>query len=662
MELVLLKDILLIFGFSIFVILVCHRFHIPPVVGFLLTGCLSGPHGLGIVKNVEDVDLLAQIGIMLLMFGIGMEFSIKKLVQMKRLFLLGGSLQVGLTVLFSFIIAKCTGCVWGEALFIGFLISMSSTAVVLRLLEQKGESSSPHGRLSIAILIFQDMVAIPMILVTPLLSVGKGSEGFDPSLLWQLGKGLVILAFVFVAAEKFVPRIVHMIARTRNKELFLLTVLALCFGVAWLTSSLGLSLTIGAFLAGLIISESDFSNEAISNIFPFQALFLSFFFVSIGMLLDLDFVLHQPFKIVLIAAAILLLKTITGSLTTLLLGLPLRTAMMTGIALCQIGEFSFVLAKTGIPYGLVTDAEYQLFLAVSLLTLAISPVLINLSPRIASLLSYLPLPERIITGIKTTAHKEEELTNHVIIIGFGISGKNLARSSKLAGVPYTILEMNPDTVKEQKKLGEPIHFGDATHMMVLHHLNIHKAKAVAVLTNDPIASRRIVQIAREANPSVYLIVRTRYIQEMKLMHHLGADEVIPDEYGTSVEIFSRVLRQYQIPDEEINNFITQIRSDGYELLRNNENIPPKLSELKLNLSNVEVGSFRMHPSSPLIGKMLSESGLRNQYGISVLMIRRENTTVSNPAPDTQFFANDVVVVVGEKIPLDSATKLFGATT
>ncbi len=660
MELMLLKDVLILFGFSILVILLCHRCHIPPVVGFLLTGCLSGPHGLGLVKNIDDVNILAEIGIVLLLFGIGMEFSIKKLVQMKRLFLLGGSLQVGLTILLSTLIAKITGLSWNNSVFIGFLLSMSSTAIVLRLLEQKGESATPHGRLSIAILIFQDMIAIPMILMTPLLGTGEGNEGFNPTLLLQLGKGLVILALVFIAAEKFVPKLLHVVARTRNKELFLLTVLALCFGVASLTSSLGLSLTIGAFLAGLIISESEFSNEAISNIFPFQALFLSIFFVSIGMLLDLNFVFHQPLYILFLAVVIILLKTLTSALTTLIVGLPLRTAMMTGIALSQIGEFSFVLAKTGIPFGLVTDDEYQLFLAVSLLTLAISPILINLAPRIAGLLCFLPLPERIINGTKENYVADVELSNHVIIIGFGISGKNLARSSKLAGIPYAILEMNPDTVKEQKKLGEPIHFGDASHIMVLEHLNIHKAKAVAVLTNDPIASRRIVQIARKANPNIYLIVRTRYVQEMKLMTNLGADEVIPDEFGTSVEIFSRVLRQYQVPDEDIHSFITQIRMDGYELLRQTDKEAAKLSDLKLDLANVEVRSFRMHPNSPLVGKRLSESGLRSQHGLSVLMIRRENTTMSNPSADTQLMPNDVVVVVGERIPFSNASEIFGA--
>ena len=537
---------------------------------------------------------------------------------------------------------------------------MSSTAIVLGILEQKGESASPHGRLAVSILIFQDMVAIPMILLTPLLGENQNGQGMDFSLLWPLIKGLIILVIVFISAQHIVPRLLYLVARTRNKELFLLSVLTLCFGVAWLTSSLGLSLTIGAFLAGLIISESEYSNEAISNIFPFQAFFISFFFVSVGMLLNLDFVLHQPLTILALAFAIIAIKTFTGGVTTLVLGLPIRTAVLVGIALSQIGEFSFVLAKTGIPYGLGSDEYYQLFLSVSLLTLIINPILINLSPQIATWISFLPLPQKLRTGLRgQMADEKKSLQHHVIIIGFGISGRNLARSCKLAGIPYTILEMNPDTVKEQKRLGEPIQFGDATHLSILEHLNLHEAKAIAVLVNDPIAARMIVKIAREANQSVYIIVRARYIQEMPLMNKLGADEVIPDEFGTSVEIFSRVLRQYHVPDEEIHDFISEIRADGYDILRNTHPTATKLSEIKLNLSNVEIGSFRLHSNSPLVGKLLSESQLRQQYGMTVLLIRRGGEILSNPNPDTQLMANDVIVVVGEKVPLRQTEELFG---
>lgn len=660
MELFLIKDLLLILGFSILVLLIGHRLHIPPVVGFILTGVLAGPHGLGLVGGSDDVDFLAQMGIVLLLFGIGMEFSLKKLVQIKRLFLLGGSLQVGLTILLSFLVAKGIGRPWGEAIFLGFLLSMSSTAIVLGILDQKGETASPHGRLSISILIFQDMIAIPMILLTPLLGQGQESSESNFSLLWPLFKGLAILAIVFISAQHLVPRLLLLVARTRNKELFLLSVLTLCFGVAWLTSSLGLSLTIGAFLAGLVISESEYSNEAVSNIFPFQALFISFFFVSVGMLVNLDFIFQQPWMVIGIALAILGAKILTAGLTTLLLGLPIRTAVIVGISLSQIGEFSFVLAKTGIPYGLGSEYYYQIFLATSLLTLIISPVLINFAPRIACWISSLPLPKKLLTGLRSESVNETHtLSHHVVIVGFGISGRNLARSCKLAAIPYAVLEMNPDTVKEQKGKGEPIHFGDATHLSVLEHLHIHEAKALAVLVNDPIAARRIVKIARQANPTVYIIVRARYIHEMPLMNKLGADEAIPDEFGTSVEIFSRVLRQYHVPSEEINELIAELRADGYEMLRNQNPLPGKLSDIKLNLSNVEIESFRLYPNAPLIGKVLSESRLRTNYSMSVLLIRRDGGVLANPPPDTQFLENDVVVVVGEKMQLKKSAELFG---
>ncbi|MDP1879322.1 MAG: cation:proton antiporter, partial [Parachlamydiaceae bacterium] len=246
MEVFIFKDLLIVLAVSVIVLLLGHRLRIPPVVGFILTGVLSGPYGLGLISETHDVETLAEIGIILLLFGIGMEFSFKKLVQIKRLFLLGGSLQVFLTVAISFLVTKVFGKPWNEAVFIGCLISMSSTAIVLDVLNQKGESTTPHGRLSISILIFQDLIAIPMILMTPLLQSNGEVSQTDPMLLWNLAKGIVILGIVFMCAQHLVPRVLLLVARTRSKELFLLCVLVLCFGVAYLTSSLGLSLTIGA--------------------------------------------------------------------------------------------------------------------------------------------------------------------------------------------------------------------------------------------------------------------------------------------------------------------------------------------------------------------------------------------------------------------------------
>lgn len=661
MDFILLKDLLVILAVSVGVLLIGYRFGIPPVVGFILTGVLSGPHGLGLISETHDVENLAEIGIILLLFGIGMEFSLKKLVQIKKLFLLGGSLQVGLTIFFTVLIVNVFGSFWSEGIFLGFLICMSSTAIVLGVLDQKSESTSPHGRLSISILIFQDMIAIPMILMTPFLAKGNiGMQQIDAGLLWQLLKGLLILGVVFVSAQHLVPRLLLQVARTRNKELFLLCVLVLCFSVAYLTSSLGLSLTIGAFLAGLIISESEYSNEAISNIFPLQALFISFFFVSVGMLLNVDFLIHHLLLVGALATGVLLLKITTGGLTAILLGYPIRTAIMTGILLSQIGEFSFVLAKTGIGYGLGSGFEYQLFLSVSLITLMVSPLLIDFAPKIAGWMMKIPFPSPIIHGRHADAASViKSLEQHVIIVGFGVSGRHLARSCKLSGIPYVILEMNPDTVHEQKKAGEPIYFGDASQLANLHHLKLDQAKAIAVLINDPGAAKRVVKIARENNQSLYIIARARFMQEMTIMQNLGADEVIPDEFGTSIEIFSRVLQQYHVPEEDIASLIQDIRSDGYEILRKPHSSSSKLSEVKIDLSNIEIGSFRLKTDSNLIGKSLLESQLRPDYGITVILIKRENQVISHPSSDIIFRADDIVVVIGEKVPLKNAEGVFG---
>lgn len=659
MDTLVFQDLLIVLGLSIVVLLVGYQLRIPAVVGFILTGVLAGPHGLRLVQEME-VELLAELGIILLMFGIGMEFSMKKLVQIRRLFLLGGSLQVGLTILGGFLIGYALGRPWQESVFLGCLLSMSSTAVVLRLLESKGEVASPQGRVSISVLIFQDMVAIPMILLTPFLGASEDPQVLveTPS-IWLIAKGIAIIIFVFFSAQKIVPRLLLLVARTRNKELFLVAVLSLCFGVALLTSALGLSLTIGAFLAGLIISESEYSNEAIGNIFPFQALFISFFFISIGMLLDVNFVLAQPATILLLAVAVMILKAFTGGTATLLLGMPIRTALLSGMALSQIGEFSFVLAKTGIPYGLGSEYYYQLFLAVSLLTLGLSPAFIDSSYAFANYLTSLPFVKRLQARyISPLEEGEKFLEGHIIIVGFGVSGKNLAHSSKLAGIPYVVLEMNPDTVREQKLKGEPIHFGDATHEAVLEHLRIHGAKAMAVLINDPNAARRIVKMARDINPSLYIIVRTRYVYEMPLFSQLGADEVIPDEFGTSVEVFSRVLKQYYIPQDEIEKFIGEIRAGGYELFRN-QSLPAMVSEMKMNLSGMEMHSFRLYANSTLVGKTLMESQLRNRHGLTILLIKRGSQSLPNPPPDTVLMDNDVLVVVGERLTSAKQKELFG---
>jgi len=658
MEIPLLNDIVVIFGLAIAVLFICHRLRVPTVVGFLLTGILVGPYGFGLVKAVHEVEIFAEIGIVLLLFTIGIEFSLERLLQIRKSVLMGGSLQVLLTFLATLFIARQFGQVFGEAIFIGFLVALSSTAIVLKLLQERAEVDSPHGRITLGILIFQDIIIVPMILVTPILAGATGNLG--EAVLILLAKGIGIILLVFVSAKWVVPRILYQIARTRSHELFLLSVIVICLGVAWITSRAGLSLALGAFLAGLIISESEYSHQALGNILPFRDVFTSFFFVSIGMLLDVGFLFRHPGTILLITLGILILKSVIASFVTVLLGFPLRTSILVGLALGQVGEFSFILSKTGVEHGLLTGNIYQMFLAVSVLSMAATPFIITLAPRAADIILRLPLPKRLISGFypvsEITEIKVKGKKNHLIIIGFGINGRNVARAARLSGIPYAVIEMNPETVRNEQAQGEPICYGDATQEAVLQHASIKDASVAIVAIHDPTATRRITEVARRLNPKVHIIIRTRYLQEMKPLYELGANEVIPEECETSVEIFARVLAKYLVPKDEIEKLVAEIRSNGYEMFRSLSKETLPFSDLNLQLPDVEISTLRVAERSFLVGKSLSEIELRKKYGVTVLAVRRESKILSNPDVDMLFYANDVLFVLG---PPDRIANIAG---
>lgn len=660
-EIPLLHDILVIFGLSIFVLLLMHRFNLPAIVGYILTGILCGPYGLGLVKAEEDVQVLANIGIVLLLFIVGMEFSFKKIFEERSFFLMGGAIQVLLTVLGGLLFGLCLGRPFGESLYLGFLVALSSTAIVLRLLSQKMESDTPHGKLVISMMIFQDIIAIPMMLSLPLLS-GKDAH-FDLFMLTEVAKGILILAIVLFCAERLVPWLLYRIAKTRSKELFILSVLTICSSVAWVTSNIGLSLSLGAFLAGLIISESEYRTEAVGDIVPFQDIFTSFFFVSIGMLMNVTFFFEQPFTILFLSLGVLVLKAFSAGFSAVILGMPLRTVVLSAVAMSQIGEFSFVIAKEGYSLQLGSLYHYNLFLSVALITMAFTPTLMSLSPLLADRLQKFPLPLWLKSGLKpSTIKPPETLKEHVIIVGFGISGRNLARSTKEAKIPYVVLELNPDTVRKEKINGEPIYFGDASHETVLRHANISQAKVLAIVINDSLAIPRIVENARKINPALYIVVRTRYLKEMRTIHNLGADEVIPDEIGSSVEVFTRVLRSYKIPHQQIDKIVSGMRVEGYEMLRLLFKEPSALSDLQVAMSDVLIETYKVQEGSFVSEKSLGEVNLRKIYGVTAMLVRRGEEIFSNPSASIKFLNNDVVVLVGTHDKLMQAAELFKPQT
>lgn len=567
METALFNDIIIILGLSVVILFICHQLKIPAIVGFLLTGILAGPHGLGLVEAVQEVEILAEVGVVLLLFAIGIEFSLEQLFRIKKSVLLGGSVQVLLTLLVTFVIARLLGQPVGESILIGFLMSLSSTAIVLKRIQDRAEVDSPHGRTTLGILIFQDIVIVPMIIVTPILAGASATTA--ESLFFLIAKGIGVIGLVFISAKWLVPEALYQIARTRSRELFLLSVVVICLAVAWMTSSAGLSLALGAFLAGLIISESEYGHQALGNILPFRDVFTSFFFVSIGMLLDVSFLFRAPGAVMLITLGVLTLKSAIGGFAAVLLGFPLRTSILVGLALGQVGEFSFILSKTGVQSGLLAGDTYQMFLAASVLSMAGTPFIMALAPRLADFALRFPVPKRLVSGFHPIPEiKTEDKKRHLVVIGFGVNGKNVARAARASNIPYTIVEMNPETVRSEQARGEPIYYGDATQEAVLQRANIKHARITVVAISDLAATRRITELVRRLNTEVHLIIRTRYLQEMKPLHELGADEVIPEEFETSVEIFSRVLAKYLVPRDEIERVVAEVRSDGYEMFRN----------------------------------------------------------------------------------------------
>ena len=637
MELLLLKDVVIILGLSVAVLLLFSRIKIPSILAFFVSGVLAGPHGLGLISSVSQVELIAELGVIFLLFTIGLDFSMDKFSQIKRYALVGGSLQVGLTTLMVTMISLALGFPLSESIFMGLLVSFSSTAIVLRILQDKKQLDSVHGRTALGILIFQDLAVVVVILLTPLLA-GSPSNGLgDWPLLIGLGVGLV--AFTIISSRWLVPWLLHYIAYFKRRDLFLLTIIVICFGITWITTALGLSPALGAFLAGLIISNTEYSYQALGNVLPFQDIFMSIFFISIGMLLNVGFLLENLFLILLLTLAVILLKSIIAGIATALLGLSFRVMVLVGLMLSQIGEFSFILAAEGQLFGIITEPFFQMILSVSILTMSLTPFFKDRAHQISgSLEKMLPLSDRIRRGAyPLPTPQDTPPEDHLIIVGFGVNGKNMARAASKAQIPYVVLELNPQIVRNEKKHGQPIYYGDAAQATVLEQLNIHEARIMVVAISDPVGSRKIVDIAKKINPNVYIIVRTRYIYEIDELYSLGADEVIPEEFETSVEIFSRVMKQYQLPPDKINQFIHEIRSDGYGMFRTLTNWEINTCSINDALTDLQVSSYTIEED-----KLLKELHLESQ-GLTPIAVARGKQTLRNLDDNFLLEPDDVLI-------------------
>lgn len=654
-ELPLLSDIVVIFGLATLVILLFMRLKLPTIIGYLLTGAIAGPYGLSLVDASTAVEVLSEIGVILLLFVIGMEFSLKNLMAIKKAVFIGGTLQVLLTIGITALITSAFGFDWNIAVFFGFLFALSSTAIVLKLLQESGQINTISGRTTLAVLIFQDIIIVPFVLFTPMLA-GE-SENILLSLLYMALKGGLVVLLTILSAKYLIPQLLYRIAKTRNEELFLLSIIVTCFAVAYATSLLGLSLGLGAFLAGLIISESEYSHHATGKILPFREIFLSFFFVSVGMLFDVSFLFEHIFTILLLLTLTILVKFIATSLAVKSIRSTFKEAFIVGFSIFQVGEFSLLLAKEGLRYDLMDSITYQYFLAISILTMILTPFVLKKREDLACRVLNIPVPSQIKArfgdkeNIPIPDIGEEKLTDHLVIVGYGLNGRNLARAAKRASIPYVIIEMNPETVREEAAKGEPIIYGDAANSAVLEHVRIHRARVAVIAISNHSATQGIILNIRQYTQNAFVIVRTRYVNEIEAMLEMGADEVIPEEFETSIEIFTRVLNKYLVPKGEIEEFTHDVRLRNYEIFRAISN--EQKNGIRLDLPEINFAGLKIEKDSgSLIGKPIKDIHLRERAGINVVAIKRNGKTKTDITGETKLKLGDVVYVVGRPEALE----------
>jgi len=643
---------------------VCQRLRLVPIVGFLLAGVLIGPHALGLVRDQALVDAAAEVGVILLLFTIGIEFSLERLARIKRLIFAGGGLQVGLSAGATTGLLAAFGVGWRAALFTGFLVALSSTAIVLKVLADKGEAADEHGQVSLGLLIFQDLAIVVMVLLVPTLGGGAGGDGVG--IVWALAKAGAIIAAVLLVARRVMPRVLESVARTCSPEIFLLTVIAVCFGTAYLTSLAGVSLSLGAFLAGLLVSESRFSEHAFSEILPLQILFSAAFFISVGMLLDVRFlVMNLP----LVAAAVglvLAVKFATTGGSVLALGYRAPVAAASGLALAQVGEFSFVLERAGRDAGLspggLGEVGSQTFIASTVVLMVLTPLLMQAGSRLARKMEDM----RSLKGAEppaagTAPAHGPDVEDHVIVAGYGQAARRLVRVLNGSRIPYVITTLSPEGANEAERDGHAVLRGDAARQRTLLLAGVERAKMVVVADDEPAVARRVAAVARTLNPTARILVRTRYMEEIGRLTEAGADRAVAEELESVVALFSDVLRGYRIPAEEIDAHEEAIRRGGYAaLLRDRAEGEEPVAVCSAGPECFDTRTVTARAGSPLTSRPLSGLALDTEFGISVREVRRDGRALSGPLAELVPRPGDELVLEGPTEAFTHAAHLFRA--
>ncbi len=647
-----LNDGLTLLGLSVLVVWVLKRIKLPPILGYLFVGILVGPYALAWLPESDSIQALAEIGVVFLLFMIGLEFSVSRLVAMKTTVFGLGSIQVIISTLSGGIIAWLTGIDWQAALIVGGALALSSTAIVAKQLTDQLEMQARHGQLAIAILLFQDLAVVPLLVIIPILAMGNEQSLTIPILI-ALGKGMLAFVIMFQSGRWLLRPFFHMVAGTRSAEIFTLATLFVSLTAAWLTNQLGLSLALGAFLAGLMLSETEYKHQIQADIRPFRDVLMGLFFISVGAQLDVTIIVKEWFWIGLLTTGLIIGKGLVIALLTRLFGYELPVSFRTGLILGQAGEFGFAVLVVAISNNLLSLQETQPIIAAAILSMLISPILIRYNSRIIEYFFHGTYTSGLNAPPKELTTACQDLSKHVVICGFGRIGQNLANILREMKIPYVALDLDHSLIREAWEAGENVFYGDSTHAEILQKTELAQASALIITFDDALIAEHIIHTARFINKKIPIIVRSKDDQHMDKLHALGASNVVPESFEASMMLAIHVLQHMGISTDKSMDFVKRAREDEYRRLRGYFR-----GEDSLGMDEPE--SLRLHtvillPESYAAGKSIDELQL-DKTNTSLSAVRRGRNRIELFDKNFHFNIGDAVVIEGTQNTVLNAEK------
>ena len=628
-----LRDLAVVLAASFPVLWVCRRLRLPQIVGFLVTGVAIGPHALGWVRESGRVESLAEFGVALILLFVGLEFPLRRLKALGRISLIGGTLQLSLSAAAGFVLARLVGHPPNVAVFLGLLVSVSSTAVVLPILKQRDELAAPYGRRFLAIALFQDLAVIPMLLFLPALS-GRGPG--PTAVAGRVAVAVAGVVLLVAVARQAAPRLLDAVARMGSREIFTGAVVVVVLGMVAAGEKAGVSAAMGAFAAGIVLGESDHVHEVAATLAPLHDLLSSLFFVSVGMLLQPSFLATHPVEVAGGVVILVAAKTAAAFAALRAAGTVPRTALRASLALANAGEFSFVLASTGASLALLSGETGQFVVAATVGTLVLAPFLVAAGPGLAL---------RLRDAAEDPGEEAKPRARHIVVVGGGLNGTNLARVLGETRIPYVLVDIDPERVAAARREGLEVLRVDATGGAGLDAAGIARALGVVVTIPDPDACRRAVRLARSRNPEVRILVRTRYVKEVETLKGLGADEVIPEEFETSIELVARVLRLLHVPGNVVATQIRLLRDEAYRHLRDPHAKAASGRRLSALVAAGTSELFLVLPDTAADGRLLAELDLAASH-VAVPAVLRDGVPHAPPEADFRLAAGDTLVLVG----------------